>query len=289
MVVGELILEYFEYAKGYFCRDGKPTSEVAVIRSALKVLGELHAHTPCSEFGPLALAEVQQAMIARGWSRKTINRQVGRIRKAFKWAVSRQILDVTVYQALLSVPPLQAGRCQAKERPPVAPVDDETIKITLDNMQSTIASDAIRLLRVTGARPSEILSMRLEDVDKTDPTCWRYTVTAHKTQHHGRSRVIHIGPRGIAILAPRILKAGKGPIFPMDRTSLRRAVDRACKRAGVEPWSPYRLRHKMASQVRAEYGLEASQCILGHSHADVTHVYAERDMRQAATVARLIG
>lgn len=64
--------------------------------------------------------------------------------------------------------------------------------------------------------------------------------------------------------------------------------------AGVKPvllpsWSPNRLRHAAATEVRRQFGLEAAQVTLGHSKADVTQVYAERDQDLARTVALKIG
>lgn len=53
-------------------------------------------------------------------------------------------------------------------------------------------------------------------------------------------------------------------------------------------WHPPRLRHNYATRVRREFGLEAAQVLLGHTKADVTQVYAERDMSRAATVAAKI-
>ena len=54
-------------------------------------------------------------------------------------------------------------------------------------------------------------------------------------------------------------------------------------------WHPNQLRHTFATEVRKGYGLEAAQVLLGHSRADVTQVYAERDAGLAAEVARKVG
>ncbi|MBI3461444.1 MAG: site-specific integrase [Planctomycetes bacterium] len=54
-------------------------------------------------------------------------------------------------------------------------------------------------------------------------------------------------------------------------------------------WSPNQLRHAVATQVRRQFGLEAAQTVLGHSKADVTQVYAERDFALAARVMREVG
>jgi site-specific recombinase XerC len=52
---------------------------------------------------------------------------------------------------------------------------------------------------------------------------------------------------------------------------------------------PNQLRHSFATRVRKEHGLEAAQVLLGHSRADVTQVYAERNERLASAVAAKIG
>ena len=51
-------------------------------------------------------------------------------------------------------------------------------------------------------------------------------------------------------------------------------------------WSPNRLRHSMATEVRRNYGLEAVQVVLGHATANVTQIYAERDLNLAARIMR---
>jgi integrase len=67
------------------------------------------------------------------------------------------------------------------------------------------------------------------------------------------------------------------------------SVANACRRAGVPVFRPNRIRHLYATQVRQEYGLEVAQVLLGHAQADVTQVYAERDLAKAIAVARKIG
>lgn len=54
-------------------------------------------------------------------------------------------------------------------------------------------------------------------------------------------------------------------------------------------WCPLRLRHTAATTIRKHFGLEAAQTVLGHSKADVTQIYAERDYALAARVAREVG
>jgi integrase len=54
-------------------------------------------------------------------------------------------------------------------------------------------------------------------------------------------------------------------------------------------WAPNQLRHAAATEVRRQFGLEAAQVILGHSQANVTQVFAERDLARGIEVAREIG
>jgi hypothetical protein len=54
-------------------------------------------------------------------------------------------------------------------------------------------------------------------------------------------------------------------------------------------WSPNRLRHSFATKVRRQHGLEVTQVLLGHSKADTTQLYAQRNETLAAEVAAIIG
>jgi integrase len=57
----------------------------------------------------------------------------------------------------------------------------------------------------------------------------------------------------------------------------------------VPRWAPNQLRHAFGTDVRRRFGLEAAQVVLGHSRADVTQVYAERDQGLAERVAAEVG
>jgi integrase len=71
--------------------------------------------------------------------------------------------------------------------------------------------------------------------------------------------------------------------------SFRRAIHQACDKAGIDRWSPNRLRHSTATEVRREFGLEGAQIILDHTSANVSQVYAERDIAKGVEIARKIG
>ncbi|HVZ94804.1 MAG TPA: site-specific integrase [Phycisphaerales bacterium] len=54
-------------------------------------------------------------------------------------------------------------------------------------------------------------------------------------------------------------------------------------------WSPNRLRHNAATFLRKQFGIEAARVVLGHSSADVTEIYAERDLSKAAEIMGRVG
>ena len=95
--------------------------------------------------------------------------------------------------------------------------------------------------------------------------------------------------------AARRKKTRKRP--PRDRydtDSYRKAIEygfvKASKSGIVIPhWFPYQLRHTHATEIRKLYGIEAAQVTLGHARADVTEVYAEKNMEAAIRIAKEMG
>jgi len=54
-------------------------------------------------------------------------------------------------------------------------------------------------------------------------------------------------------------------------------------------WSPNQLRHTAGTEVRRQFGIEASRVTLGHSKISTTEIYSERDYDLAMQVARQVG
>jgi integrase len=69
----------------------------------------------------------------------------------------------------------------------------------------------------------------------------------------------------------------------------RRAIDRACIKAGVESWAPARLRHNAAERIRHEFGVEVARCYLGHSDIRTTQLYSSMDETKALDAAARVG
>lgn len=72
--------------------------------------------------------------------------------------------------------------------------------------------------------------------------------------------------------------------------AIRYALQKAKKKGiHIPAWHPNQLRHLRATEVRKEFGLEGAQVVLGHAKADVTQIYAERDLARAVEIARATG
>ena len=54
-------------------------------------------------------------------------------------------------------------------------------------------------------------------------------------------------------------------------------------------WSPNQLRHNYATRIHKDFGLEAAQLGLGHARADVTQIYAERDLARLLAIMEQVG
>jgi integrase len=288
VTVRSCVLLFSQHAIKYYVHpDGTPTGEHVTIRCALKPMVELFGDLPASEFGPKRLKEVRDSMISLDWSRRYINKAVNLIRRCFKWCVGEELIPGAVWEALKAVDGLKAGRTAAREKAPILLVDDSVVDAVLPRVSELVA-DVIRLMRLTGMRPGEAVGMKASQLDRTDPSCWIYNAKS-KTAHLGKSRPVPIGPQAQEIILPRFVKAGNGKLFPITVTSLRTSVHRGCERAKVANFHPNQIRHTVGTEVRAKFGLDAAQVLLGHSRADVTQTYAERDMTKAQDVARKIG
>jgi integrase len=326
LTIDELIVRYLGFAQEYYRRpDGGRTSELGNMKDALRLLHLLYGETPAGAFGKRQLKALRDRMIDSGLARPTINARVMRVRRVFAWGAEEDLVPASICADLKALKGLQTGRTRAKEPKPIKPVPDAWVDAVLPLVSPQVAA-VIGLLRLTGARPSEILTMRAVDLDVSGPT-WTYRPGQHKTAHRGKGRTIHLGPRAQGILRPwlrtnlqeylfrpeeaeahrkaRMRLARKSPVQPSqvdrsrrgvrcyrqryDTMTLGQAITRACRKAGVPEWAPGQLRHTVATEVRKTFGLEEAQVILGHSRADVTQVYAETHEQLAAEVMLKIG
>jgi integrase len=113
-------------------------------------------------------------------------------------------------------------------------VPDEIVDATITWLPRIVA-DMVRLKRLCGCRPGEIVQIRPGDVDRSK-AFWSYIPAEYKTQHHGLDRQIFIGPRGQAILLPYLLLDAQAFCFvPAESEAERNALRREQRQSPMTP------------------------------------------------------
>ncbi len=174
-------------------------------------LVDLYADLPVNAFGPLELQAVRAKIVTGRSQRKStlgqpvsrayVNKLINLARRIFKWGVSRTYYPPENLIALRCVEALQLGHSDGTvERPVVEAVAEDVIEATLPHLPPTLA-DMVRVQCLTGMRPKELCEMRLSEIDASDPECWIYAKRDHKTAWRGKSKIVPLGPRAIAILS----------------------------------------------------------------------------------------
>ena len=343
--ITELMVDYVKHVKVYYGTG--PNSELHRVTRVLRPLRELYGRTAAADFGVLQFKALRQKFVDEGLARSFINASMRRVIRMFKWGVTEGRIAPAIPQPLAMVPGLKRGRTAARETEPIRPVDDTLVDATLPHLPDVLA-DMVRVQRLTGCRPAEVCMMRPGDINRSGDV-WEYRPKSHKTQHHGRERVIFIGPQSQAVLLRYLVRDPQAHCFrPCDSEEKRRAAAHAARKtplscgnvpgshrvrhkrrrapgesynprayhqavrygclkafpvpgeiandpAAVEKWTadhhwfPNQLRHSAATEIRQRYGLEAAQVTLGHAQANVTQIYAERDLSKAAAIMKEVG
>ena len=232
MTVARLCAAFDEFAQTHYRKpDGSTTSEVGNYAMVIRILVRLYSGVGVDDFGPLALKATRQAMIDAGWSRKVVNRMVGRVRRIFKWGAEAEIVLPSTVNALATVAGLSRGRTDARETEPVTPVHDSRVDAIKPYVSDQVWA-MIEIQRLTGARAGEIVSMTREQIDITGKV-WIYRPDHHKTAHRGKSRSIPLGPKAQAVLEPYVYaieRAVDAPLFSPAEAEAKRLDERHAQR-----------------------------------------------------------
>lgn len=235
LTVIELVARFWKHAQKHYRKNGNPTGAAENFKVPLKILKEVYGSTLADDFGPLALKALRHRFIEQGHARSYVNDNVAGIRKVFKWGVGEEIVSAVVVEKLNTVEALEEGRSDAKEPDPIGPVSQEEVDAVLPHLPPAVY-DMVRVQLLTGARPKEVCDMRPCDIDQTEAT-WRYVPASHKTQHHGKRRVVLIGPQAQAILAGYLLEREPEEYLfsPKSSEKLRHIDMRRRRKSPVQP------------------------------------------------------
>jgi len=314
----------------YVGRDGLPSGEAEHYRAILRELRGLYGATAATAFGPRALRTVRDVWVKRGLARTNTNKLTNRLRKVFKWAVSQELVCSGVYEALRCVEPLKRGRTDARETEPVRPVADEHVNAVLQHVGRQVgALIRLQLLtgarpgEMLGLRALDIdmagkvWAARLVE----HKTAWHghgrtlyfgphaqgvlrgfmvgravnaplFTPTEAEAERRAAQHAARVTPAscGNTPGSNRVDDPQRAPGGTYNVGSYRRAIHRACDKAGILRWSPHRLRHNAATRLRREFGIDLAQTILGHRMGSaITEIYAEANTAKAIEVMLRVG
>ncbi|MEL7500053.1 MAG: site-specific integrase [Planctomycetota bacterium] len=257
-----------EFAKKTIAKHSKESNEWKYqVKPVLKEIRETYGHLSASEFGPIRFENFRQTLVSRGLCRQVVRRKSTYVVQMFRLGVKLELIKPELLQRLLAVGPVEMTQQLKKKR---WSVDLDLVKATQAELTPVLA-DMVEVQRLIGARPTELCKMRPVDIDRTGEI-WIYSPTSHKTQHHGHSRRISIGPKAQAVLKRYLLRDPQAFCFTpseafnqhlerrkesrvtphnegnrpkqrkqttfkpcYDQNSYRRAIERACLRANPIP------------------------------------------------------
>lgn len=252
-------------------------------------------HIPINDFGAPQLRLLQRQLDGPGkYVKSTVTSYLGIIRHLFRWGRLEGLVSRETVVDLTEAP----TRSTSHVNPPRESVPLDDYLNTLPFLASPYR-EIIQLLYLTGARPSEILNMQTSEIDRSGET-WLYRPAHHKNEHRGKTRIIPLGPKARALITGWLADHPKrsGYLFqrrdclnarikntdPMNYLLLKDRVADAAKAAGVSHWSPYQLRHLVATEIQRANGIEAAGYVLGHASINTTQIYIDRDTAAAAKI-----
>jgi integrase len=261
VTVAELLSEFWTWANARYVKNGRPTSEVAFYEMALAPMYALYLDLDVSAFGPLCLIACRDEL-RKLYCRTKVNQHLGRIRRVFKWGVSRELVRPDVWTALRSVEGLRKG--EAYDPPKVTTVPKEHIEAIKPHVLPPVWA-MIEIQLWTAMRPGEVTAMRTCDVFAEHPSIpkqfhgklWAYVPESHKTEHHDKGRVILLGPHAQEVIRPWLQPdRPEAYLFsPAEAMEYHRA-DRAAKR--VTPGqSNYQRKRRPKKRLSQRYNVSA--------------------------------
>lgn len=167
------------------------------IKPVLSAFRDSYGDMMACDFGPIRFENFRQQLAARGLCRQVIKRKSNYVVKMFELGKNMEMIPAELWWRLKGLGPVEANIKPRKKRRAV-PLD--IVQKTQEEL-TPVLSDMVEFHRLVGARPTEVCTIRPCDIDRSGDV-WIYTPAKHKTEHHGHSRKIAIGPQAQAVLLP---------------------------------------------------------------------------------------
>ncbi|NDY94372.1 tyrosine-type recombinase/integrase [Wenzhouxiangella limi] len=270
---------------------------VTTYRDAFTLLLEHAERTLGKAPASLALADIDETLILsflddletrRGNAVRTRNARLAAIRSFLQFATHRDVANLATMTAALSVP------MKRFERPIVGFLSREQMFAVLDlpgkDWLATRDRLLLHLLYNSGARVSELVSIRVDDIVTDDGACVRLLGKGRKRRTVPLWK--NTAKRVRAWLALEGAPTGEGPLLPtrqgafMTRANAAQRLAIAVKHAterrpelAMLTISPHTIRHTTAMHL-LQSGVDISVIALwlGHESPATTHHYVEADL-----------
>lgn len=201
------------HATSYYTTNrGKPSAEVDCFKSAVKPLLNLFGDVPLDDFTPSMLKAVRAQLVERGWYRSFCNKATNKLRHVYTSGVENGMVSVATLQTLQTLAPLKRGKCAAPDHKRREAVSDEDVESVRPHLAQN-HRDLFDLLRATGARPSKLRGLSMQQIDTTE-AIWFADLNEYKNAHRGLTRKLFFGPKSRLILRRR---PTVGPLFAIDQ------------------------------------------------------------------------
>jgi integrase len=194
---------------------------------AASLLEEVYGYKPIGAFNGRDLQTGYRFLAKSGkYNRLTCNKSLGACKRLFRYGVMIGMVSPETFAQIEAVEGIRKNEiAELSESTKRMPVSEDVVRETLSFMPPVLQA-ALWTLWYSGARPSEVLTLRVKDVLRTGEI-WTATLSEHKTASAGRSRVLHFGKQAQVWMGPYLLQPPDSIIFSPKQAVKERAA--ACK------------------------------------------------------------
>jgi integrase len=216
------------------------------------------------------------------WSSSTRHDALGILATAFRWAERA---------GLIARSPLVGIR-----KPPKASRGSKALISADEHARLVAHADPLfgaflKLLWLTGARPSEIAGLHAEEIDHVQGLV---ILLNHKEAHLGKVRIIFLCPEALGIIQG--IGRESGLLFPgedgqqMTAQAIGKRLHRLCIKAGIRNCTPYGYRHTFGTAALTK-GIPDAQvaALLGHSGTAMLHKHYSHLTSQSQALREALG
>lgn len=230
-------------------------------RTALPALG-------AKRIADITRQDIEAAVAPRGRTQQRLT--LAFISQVIKRCIEWEWLDWTANpMARIERPP------QGKRDRALAPAEIAALSAELAQPDESFADAAIRFMILSGFRIGEVERLEWEHID------WQEQAILLPTTKTGRQRrPLNDAAADLLRRVPRV--AGRPRVFAVATHTIRRRLEAAAKRAGIEHVRPHDLRATNATRMAASGAtLTAIRDALGHADITMAAHYAKRDVSTA--------